>query len=152
MRGVDDDLYQAVLLDHATRPRNLGRLEQPTATGEGHNPSCGDRCTVYLAVAEGVVREVSFSGAGCAIMLASASLLTLRVAGKTRVQAEAIIQQFRALLTADEAADEDALGDLVALAGVKDHPSRIKCATLPWKALRAALESSSRGAWLPTIN
>lgn len=140
VRRVEDDLYQEVLLDHATSPRNRRRLERATAIGNGHNHLCGDRCTVYLDVAEGVIRDVAFEGAGCAILLASASLLTLTVAGKTPAQALAIFDQFHALLTYDTTPDMDGLGDLAVLAGVRDYPSRIKCATLPWHALRAALE------------
>lgn len=142
VRGVDDELYQEVLLDHATRPRNRRLLEQATAIGNGHNHLCGDRCTVYLDVAEGVIRDVAFEGAGCAILLASASLLTLTVAGKTPAQAQAIFDQFHALLTQDTTTDVAGLGDLAALAGVKGYPSRIRCATLPWHALRAALDGS----------
>lgn len=143
------DLFQAVLLDHARRPRNHRRLEQATATGDVHNPFCGDRCTVYLAVAEGVVRDVTFEGAGCAIMLASASLMTLALAGKTKEQAQAVAEQFHALLTTDGGVEEG-LGDLTAFAGVRDLPSRIKCALLPWQALRAGLRhEGSSGAQPP---
>jgi nitrogen fixation NifU-like protein len=125
-----NDLFQAVLLDHARHPRNQRRLEGATATGEGHNPFCGDRCTVYLEIAEGVIKDVSFEGSGCAILLASASLLTLALVGKTPAQAEAIAELFHGLLTSDESPDEDGLGDLLALAGVRNFASRIKCATL----------------------
>lgn len=134
-----NDLFQAVLLDHARRPRNQRRLENTTIIGEGNNPLCGDRCTVYLDVADGIVRVVAFEGAGCAIMLASASLMTLALAGKTKDQAQAVAEQFHTLLTTDAEVD-DSLGDLTALAGVRDLPSRIKCALLPWHALRAALK------------
>jgi nitrogen fixation NifU-like protein len=148
VRGVDD-LYQEVLLDHATRPRNRRRLDQATATGEGQNPFCDDCCTVYLAVTEGVINDLAFEGSGCAIMLASASLLTLTLAGKTPVQARAIFDQFRALLTTEADPDTEGLGDLAALAGVKEYPSRIKCATLPWHALRAALDAVAGWSSLP---
>jgi nitrogen fixation NifU-like protein len=136
-----NDLFQAVLLDHARRPRNQGRLDGATATGEGYNRFCGDHCTVYLDVSEGVIRDVSFEGSGCAILLASASLLTLALVGKTKEEAQVVAEQFHGLLTADDPSDEDGLGDLLALAGVKNYPSRIKCATLPWHGLRAALEA-----------
>jgi nitrogen fixation NifU-like protein len=99
VRGVDD-LYQEVLFDHATRPRNRRRLELATATGEGHNPFCGDRCTVYLDVGEGIIRDASFEGVGCAILLASASLMTLAVCGRTPAEALTLVERFRALLTA----------------------------------------------------
>lgn len=138
-----NDLFQAVLLDHARRPRNQRRLDGATATGEGHNPFCGDRCTIYLEIAEGVIRDVAFEGSGCAILLASASLLTLAVTGKTPAQAQAVAERFHGLLTANEPPDDDGLGDLLALAGVRNFPSRIKCATLPWHGLRAALKAWS---------
>ncbi len=134
------DLFQAVLLDHARRPRSRRKLERATAAGEGHNPFCGDRCTVYLDVAENVIADVSFEGTGCAILLASASLMTLALAGRTPLQAQAVAGRFRRMLTQDALPDEEGLGDLVALAGVRDLPSRVKCAMLPWHALRVALE------------
>jgi nitrogen fixation NifU-like protein len=136
-----NDLFQAVLLDHARHPRNQRYLQGATATGEGYNPVCGDRCTVYLAMAEGVIKDVSFEGSGCAILLASASLLTLALVGEIPAQAEALAERFHGLLSLDELPDEDGLGDLLALVGVRNFPSRIKCATLPWHGLRAALEA-----------
>lgn len=143
------DLFQAVLLDHARRPRNQRKLEQATATGDVHNRFCGDRCTVYLAVAEGVVRDVAFEGAGCAIMLASASLLTLAVTGKTQEQAQVVAERFHALLTTQADPDTEGLGDLAALAGVRELPSRIKCALLPWHALRAGLRQEGSSGEQP---
>lgn len=132
-----DDLYQAVLLDHARQPRNNRKLEHATVIGEGNDPLCGDCCTVYLEVAGGVIKEMGFQGAGCAIMLASASLMTLALVGKTEGQAEAILGQFQRMLNGDELPDTD-LGDLAVLAGVRAFPSRLKCAALPWNALKAA--------------
>jgi nitrogen fixation protein NifU and related proteins len=143
MRGLVrelTDLFEAVLLDHARWPRNRRRLENATSVCEGNDPLCGDRCTVYLGVAGGVIKDVSFEGAGCAIMLASASLMTMAMAGKKREQAQVVAEQFHAMLTHDELPDADALGDLAALAGVRDLPSRIKCAMLPWQAIRSALQ------------
>jgi nitrogen fixation NifU-like protein len=140
VRGVDD-LYQEVLLDHATKLRNQRRLEQATATGEGHNHLCGDHCKVYLDVVEGVIRDASFEGSGCAILLASASLITLAVIGRTLDEALTLLERFRALLTVEAVSDVD---DLAALAGIRDFPKRIKCATLPWHALGEALNSSGR--------
>jgi nitrogen fixation protein NifU and related proteins len=132
-----NELYQAVLLDHARNPRNHRRLENATAIGEGNDPLCGDRCTVYLEVADSFIKDVSFEGVGCAIMMASASLMTLALVGKTLEQAQAVAKQFGQMLTHDAILDdEDALGDLAALAGVRDLPSRIKCALLPWRAMR----------------
>ena len=135
-----NDLYQAVLLDHARWPRNHRRLENATAIGERNDPFCGDRCTVYLAVDGGVIKDVSFEGAGCAIMLATASLMTLALMGKTQEQAQVVGEQFhRMLMTVTEA--DDNLGDLAALAGVRDLPSRIKCALLPWRSMKSALQN-----------
>jgi nitrogen fixation NifU-like protein len=136
VRGVDG-LYREVLLDHATRPRNRRKLDRATAIGEGNNPFCGDRCRVYLDVSEGVVREASFEAVGCAILLASASLMTLALVGRTKEQALVIAEWFRALLTAEVSFDADDLRDL---AGVKAWPDRIKCATLPWHDLGKALQ------------
>lgn len=139
-----NDLFQAVLLGHARHPRNRRRLQSPTATGEGHNPLCGDRCTVYLQIAEGVIRDASFEGTGCAIMLASASLLTLALVGKTPDEAQAVAERFQMMLTANESPDVNGLSDLVALAGVRHFPSRIGCVMLPWQGLRrAGLENST---------
>ena len=135
-----NDLYQAVLLDHARWPRNHRRLATATAIGEGSDPLCGDRCTVYLDVAGGVVKEVSFEGGGCAIMLATASLMTLVLIGKTHEQAQVVAEQFGQMLMQGGLADDN-LGDLAALAGVKDLPSRIKCAMLPWRSMKSALQN-----------
>jgi nitrogen fixation protein NifU and related proteins len=132
-------LYQEVLLDHYKRPRNFGTLESPTGRGEGNNPLCGDRLTVEVAVAEDRVERIAFRGAGCAISTASASLMSEAVAGHTVQEAKALGERFRAALTAPAAADAEALGKLIALAGVKEFPMRVKCATLAWHALAAAL-------------
>lgn len=138
------DLFQAILLDHARQPRNHRRMGNATAFGEGNDPLCGDRCTLYLDVAGGFIRDVSFDGSGCAIMVASASLMTLALAGKTKEQAQVVAEQFQAMLTTESAVD-DALGDLAALAGVRDLPSRIKCAMLPWRAMKSALQDQKSG-------
>jgi len=132
------DLYQAVLLDHARQPRNHRKLDHATATGEGSDPLCGDRCTVYLDLAGGVIKDMSFQGAGCAIMLASASLMTLALVGKAVAHAQVILGQFHRMLAGDDVSGMDELGDLAALAGVRAFPSRLKCAFLPWNALKAA--------------
>ncbi len=135
-----NELYQAVLLDHARQPRNHRRLENATAIGEGHNPDCGDKCKVYLGVSQGVIKDVSVEGAGCAIMMASASLMTLGLVSKTLEQAQEIAEQFQKLVTTETILDDETLGDLAAFASVKDMPSRIKCAMLPWRAMRRATE------------
>ena len=133
-----NDLFEAVLLDHARQPRNHRSMEDATAIGEGHNPDCGDRCKVYLGVSQGVIKDVSVEGAGCAIMMASASLMSLALAGKTLEQAQEIAEQFQKLVTTETILDDETLGDLAAFASVKDMPSRIKCAMLPWRAMRRA--------------
>jgi len=133
------DLYQAVLLDHARRPRNHRKLEYAAAIGEGYDQFCGDSCTIYLDLAGGVIMDMGFQGAGCAIMLASASLMTLALLGKTAGQAQAILGQFHRMLAGDDLPGIDELGDLAALAGVRAFPSRLKCVFLPWNALKAAL-------------
>jgi len=136
------DLYQQMILDHNQRPRNFHALEGPVGRSDGHNPLCGDRLTVYLDVREGRVHDVAFVGAGCAISKASASMMTEAVKGKTREEAEALFQVFHGLLTGDAtvSADDPRLGKLVVFAGVRDYPVRVKCATLAWHTLRAALE------------
>jgi nitrogen fixation NifU-like protein len=130
-----------VLLDHATRPRNRRKLEQGVSA-EGYSPFCGDRCTVYLDMGDGLVLDICFEGTGCAILLASASLMTLAVNGKTVEGARAVAERFVALVTASSPPDGDGLGDLAALARVRDYPGRVKCAALPWHALRSGIEGS----------
>lgn len=135
------DLYQQVILDHNQRPRNFHALEGKVRRSEGHNPLCGDRLTVYLDVQDGRVRDVAFEGAGCAISKASASMMTEAVKGRTREEAEALFRVFHGLLTGDEVSPDDPrLGKLVVFAGVRDYPVRVKCATLAWHTLRAALD------------
>jgi len=142
------DLYQEVIVDHNRAPRNFGHLAAPTHRAEGFNPLCGDRLTIELAVdAGGVIRELAFDGQGCAISVASASLMTEAIKGRTLAEAEPIFERFHQLLTASSATDdpsEDAsLGKLVALAGVRAYPSRVKCATLCWHAMRSALHGEA---------
>jgi len=135
------DLYQEVIIDHSRRPRNFGPLAQHNHHAEGFNPLCGDRLTLYLKVADGIIEAASFEGSGCAISTASASLMTEALAGKSVAQAEALFAAFHAQVTG-EAATPDAvpLGKLEVLAGVQEFPARIKCATLAWHTLHAALQ------------
>jgi nitrogen fixation NifU-like protein len=138
------DLYQEVILDHNRRPRNFHALADANHTAEGHNPLCGDRLTLYLKVQDGVVTDVSFEGAGCAISKASASLMTDAVKGKTVAEAEALFERFhRMVTTPPEQAVED-LGKLSALAGVREFPVRVKCASLAWHTLKAAMACQRR--------
>ncbi|TMG82993.1 MAG: SUF system NifU family Fe-S cluster assembly protein [Betaproteobacteria bacterium] len=133
------ELYQDVILDHYRRPRNNRPLADANRRAEGFNPLCGDRLKLYVRVKDGVIEEVSFEGSGCAISTASASLLTESIKGKTEREAEALVGTFRDLVTQDSAAQRAGLGKLEALAGVREFPARVKCATLAWHTLRAAL-------------
>jgi nitrogen fixation NifU-like protein len=136
------ELYQQVILDHNKKPRNFQKLEGANRTAEGFNPLCGDQLTVYLLMDEGAVREVSFVGSGCAISKASASMMTQAVKGKTRDEARALFEEFHRMVTGelDEESEPNRLGRLKIFAGVRDYPARVKCASLPWHTLHAALE------------
>jgi nitrogen fixation NifU-like protein len=135
------ELYQEVILDHNRHPRNRGALAEANRTAEGHNPLCGDNVTVYLHTDGDFVSDVSFEGQGCAISTASASLMTEAVKGKTLEEAERIFREFQSMVTeTGEATPHPNLGDLEVLAGVREYPVRIKCATLPWHTLHAALK------------
>ncbi len=140
MSGQMGDLYQQLIVDHSRRPRNFRAIPDANWKVEGYNPLCGDKMTIYVKLEDGVVKEIGFQGAGCAISTASASMLTESVKGKTRAEAEALFQRFHALVTGQPAAAEVPLGKLAAFSGVCDYPTRVKCATLAWHALRAALE------------
>jgi nitrogen fixation NifU-like protein len=132
------ELYQATVLDHYKRPRNFRAAADATSSAAGHNPLCGDRVTVYIKVVDGVVADVSFQGSGCAISTASASLMTEALKGKKIAEIEALFERFHQLVTTDDAA-ETGLGKLAVFSGVREFPVRVKCATLPWHTLRAAL-------------
>ena len=139
------DLYQEVILDHNRRPRNFHSMDQANRRAEGFNPLCGDRLTVYLQVESDVVKEISFEGSGCAISKASASLMTESLKGKSRAEAETIFQTFHDLVTGGDdggTATSDQLGKLVVFSGVRDYPVRVKCATLAWHTLIAALRTT----------
>jgi nitrogen fixation protein NifU and related proteins len=136
-----DSLYQDLILDHNRKPRNFRVMENANRRAEGNNPLCGDRLTVWLLVDDDKIQDVSFEGSGCAISRASASLMTTSVKGKTRSEAEALFASFHRLVTGLLPPSEaDALGKLVAFQGVSAYPIRIKCASLSWHALKAALE------------
>ena len=136
-----DELYQEIILDHSKRPRNLGRLEDATATAEGFNPLCGDKLTLALRLKDDVIQDVRFVGCGCAISTASASLMTEVLKGRTKQDAEKLFERFHQLLT-NEAAQADDLGKLAVFSGVREFPARVKCATLAWHTMKAALEHS----------
>ena len=136
------DLYQEVILDHNRTPRNFGGLPGANRRAEGFNPLCGDRITVQVDLEDDAVKEIRFEGSGCAISKASASMMTESVKGRTRAEAEALFREFHRLLTEDGAvADPATLGKLVVFSGVREFPVRVKCATLAWRTLRAALRS-----------
>jgi nitrogen fixation NifU-like protein len=141
-------LYQEVILDHYKRPRNFGPLEGADHHADGYNPLCGDRVRVHVKLGDDeTIEGISFEGSGCAISTASASLMTEAVAGKSAEAALALQNRFHKLVTEREDEDDPSgLGKLEALAGVRDYPVRIKCATLAWHALKAALESKEKEA------
>jgi nitrogen fixation NifU-like protein len=136
-----DDLYQEIILDHSKRPRNCHPMEDANRKAEGYNPLCGDKLKLYLKVEDGVVKDVSFVGSGCAISTASASLMTESLKGKTREEAIALLDKFHELLTTDSPVTNE-LGKLVVFCGVRDYPARVKCATLAWHTLKSALNNS----------
>jgi nitrogen fixation protein NifU and related proteins len=131
------DLYQQVILDHNRKPRNFRTLANPSRAAEGYNPLCGDRLTVEIALEGDVIRDIGFQGSGCAISKASASMMTADLKGKTVTEAEEAFERFRAMLT--ENGPDAELGKLGVFAGVREFPSRIKCATLAWHTVHAAL-------------
>ena len=134
------DLYRDVILDHNRQPRNFGNLEGTGNHAEGHNPLCGDRLTVSLRLNGDTVEDIRFQGKGCAISTASASLMTEAVKGKDRTAIRALFEQVHNLLTRQDAVADASLGKLVALSGVREFPARVKCASLCWHTLNAALE------------
>ena len=137
------DLYQELILDHGRRPRNFRPLDRATRSAEGYNPLCGDKVKVYVKMDDDVVRDISFEGAGCAISTASASIMTETLKGKTRAEAEELFQTFHDLVTGRQAQlDAPELGKLAVFSGVSEFPIRVKCATLSWHTLRAALNGA----------
>jgi nitrogen fixation NifU-like protein len=134
-------LYQDLILDHNRAPRNYRSIDNASRRVEGHNPLCGDRLTVWLQMDGDRIEDAAFQGSGCAISRASASLMTVAVKGKTRAEAEALFERFRRLVTGQVTPDEaQSLGKLAAFAGVVEFPARVKCASLSWHALHAALD------------
>jgi nitrogen fixation NifU-like protein len=136
------DLYQEVILDHSKRPKNFGELAGANRRAEGYNPLCGDRETVYVRLEDDVLKDIGFRGTGCAISTASASMMTESLKGKTRSEAEALFERFHDLITGSDGeskAEQPDLGKLAVFSGVREFPIRVKCATLPWHTLKAAL-------------
>ena len=138
------ELYQEMVMDHNSRPRNFRKLEDADRSVEGYNPLCGDRFTIYLKVDDGVISDIGFQGSGCAISRASTSMMTESVKGKSRAEAGEIFDAFHRMITRDPGLDfddpDDKLGDLEILSGVSEFPVRVKCAVLSWHTLQAALE------------
>ena len=142
------ELYQEVILDHHKKPRNFRKLAGANKSAEGYNPLCGDRLTLGLLVENGVVRDVGFEGAGCAISTASASMMTESIKGKTEAEVEALFERFHDLLTG-KPVDPNAsppLGKLAVFAGVSEFPARVKCATLAWHTMHNALHGEKSPA------
>ena len=139
------DLYQEVVIDHSKRPRNFRKVEDATRTAEGFNPLCGDQLTLYVKLANGVIEDIAFQGAGCAISKASASLMTAALKGKKQEEALALFGRVHILLTEGPsgAVKPEEVGKLAALSGVWEFPMRVKCATLAWHTLRNALEGTA---------
>ena len=140
-----EDLYQDVVIDHGRKPRNFRVIDDADRHADGHNPLCGDRVTLYLSVKDGVIVDASIQGSGCAISTASASLLTQSVKGKTEAEAKELFERFHTMATSDPTLEPstDGLGKLAALAGVREFPSRVKCATLVWHTLVRALDANN---------
>jgi nitrogen fixation NifU-like protein len=137
------DLYQEVIIDHGRQPRNFGPLPDANRRANGFNPLCGDQLVLYLKVVAGIIEDIRFEGSGCAISTASASLMSEALKGKSEAEAAALFESFHALVTGQEATPGAApLGKLEVLAGVKEFPARVKCATLAWHTLQAALHGS----------
>lgn len=135
------ELYKDVIVDHNRSPRNFRKIPDADRTQEGFNPLCGDKLTVYLKLEGERINDLSFEGSGCAISVASASLMSQQLKGKTVAEAERLFDRMHALLTRDEPdTDLESLGKLVALSGVREYPSRVKCASLCWHTLKSALE------------
>ena len=135
------ELYQEVVLDHSKSPRNFHALPEASADAEGYNPLCGDQVHVYVTVDGDQVKDVAFTGNGCAISKASASMMTQAVKGRTKAETLALFEKFHRLVTG-VAQDPDELGKLAVFAGVSDYPVRVKCASLAWHTLKAALEGA----------
>lgn len=143
MSGSERALYEQVILDHNKNPRNFREIKDADRTLEGYNPLCGDQFTVYLKMDGDKIADLAFKGSGCAISKSSASVMTAELKGKTREEALAIFNKFHHMITSapDDPLDPDDLGKLAVFSGVREYPIRIKCATLAWHALAAALEN-----------
>jgi nitrogen fixation protein NifU and related proteins len=141
--GSLSSLYQDMILDHNRTPQNYGPLDNANRRAEGSNPLCGDRLTVWLRLEGEQIQDATFQGSGCAISKASASLMTSSVKGKTRAEAVVLFDRFRMLVTGElSQEDAKAMGKLAVFSGVSEYPARVKCASLSWHAMKAALDSA----------
>jgi nitrogen fixation protein NifU and related proteins len=138
------DLYQEVILDHNRRPRNFRALENASHTADGHNPLCGDRLRLYLKVEDGIICDVGFEGAGCAISKASASMMTDAIKGRSVTEVDALFQRFHQMVTTPPDCPVEDMGKLSSLAGVREFPVRVKCASLAWHTLKAAMAQTPK--------
>ena len=138
------DLYQEVILDHHKKPRNFHKLEHANRQADGYNPLCGDKLSVFIQIENGFVKDIGFVGAGCAISTASASIMTESLKGKTEAEAKAIFERFHQLVTdhSEPQPNPATLGELAVFSGVREYPVRVKCATLAWHTMRAALDGN----------
>lgn len=139
------ELYQEVILDHNQNPRNFGPLESANRYGEGFNPLCGDQLKLYADIEHNEIKDIHFDGSGCAIFKASSSIMTEAAKGKTLEEADALFNQFHALVTTG-AADSDSMGKLAVMAGIHQYPARVKCASLAWHTLKNILDESAETA------
>ncbi|MGD9900658.1 MAG: Fe-S cluster assembly sulfur transfer protein SufU [Calditrichaceae bacterium] len=139
------ELYQEIIMDHNRSPKNFRKIENAGRVIDGTNPLCGDHYTIYLVIENGIIKDISFQGAGCAISKASASVMSETIKGKTVQEAEHLFELFHGIITGEKEAAEyaDELGKLIAFAGVAEFPVRVKCATLPWHTMHTALNSEA---------
>ena len=143
MFGELRDLYQEVILDHGKNPRNFGVLEQYTCTAEGNNPMCGDQLTVYIDIKDDVVSDVSYRARGCAISIASASIMSSMIKGRTIEEVHILFDKFHKLCTGQEVEEDDDTEKLQVLWGVSEFPTRVKCATMSWHAVDYAIKNKN---------
>jgi len=138
------ELYQEIILDHNKRPRNYGKLDPHSHEAEGHNPLCGDQLELYLRMQDDTVEDVRFEAAGCAISKAAASIMTEHLMGKSREEVDEAFDRISRILSGEIDADPETDGELMALAGVRKFPARIKCASLPWHTVKAAMDGTGK--------